>query len=99
MPPVDDDHFEVLGWAYYKNGKYAEAIEVFQTCIKKSGNATSLLGYGLACLHKGDEQKAIDVLKMAFGRYVNLAQDPFYKSEEKSIASNPNMKKVLDQFR
>lgn len=99
LPPAHDDHFEMLGWAYYKNGKYDEAIQTFEACIKKSGGTTCLLGYGLACLQKGDKQKAIGILKMAFGRDANLAQDPFYKSEEKAIASKPNMKEALDQFR
>lgn len=99
LPPTHDDHFEMLGWAYYKNGKYDEAIQTFEACIKKNGGTTCLLGYGLALLQKGNTDKAMMVLKMAFGRDADLAQDPFYKSEEKTIASKPNMKEVLDQVR
>lgn len=93
LGPEDHDHLGTLGWAYYKNGKYDEAIETFQKVLGKDKfEATDVLGLSVSYLRKSDKKKALEILKKAFKKDRELNKETIFKQEESFITSNLDVK-------
>ena len=59
--------YDTLGWVFYKQGKYTEAIAAFENAIEGHPKlASAHYHLGLACLKNSQRQKALDELKTAF---------------------------------
>ncbi|MFA5338622.1 MAG: transglutaminase domain-containing protein [Candidatus Omnitrophota bacterium] len=89
LGPEDHDHLGTLGWAYYENGKYDEAIEIFQKVLGKGKfKATDALGLSVSYLRKNDKKKALEILRKAFDKDKGLNKKEIFKQEESFITSN-----------
>lgn len=86
-------HLGSLGWAYYKNGKYDDAIKTFEKLsnVDKIG-AVDTLGMGLAYFKKGENRKAKDKIKEAFDKNPQLNEKEVFKKEEAFIESEYHVK-------
>ena len=59
--------YETLGWVLYKQGKYTEAVSVFEKSIEGNlGSASAHYHLGLAYLKNNQREKAQQELKTAF---------------------------------
>lgn len=59
---------DTLGWAYFKAGRYDDAIKVLESSVKKYELSANLLHLGRAYLADGKKNRALQVLDKAIRR-------------------------------
>ena len=96
LDPEATHIYDTLGWILYKQGRYAEALDVFEHILARSPNNAGYLYHGsLAAMKSGQSSQALKYLTQAIALDKRIVQRVQTQSEFDAIRFTPEFRALV----